>query len=269
MKRTLPTFLKIKKHKKTIVLLFVGRAKNGKSFLIRFFAELAGLLGEPGVLLIDGDEQADRDFMRLDKRIIAMPLRDRDDATRLISAAEGCSLIAVDMPGAAQGYIEEVCADKARLDGHNVELVPVIVTTDLTEITALTKSWLEIFQNSKRGFLILNQTSSEPLKEKAITLTDISTPAPKALTIMHVPPLAQRTAAEIARIAAKMGDIYDGLIDTNESELLSMGIIQTEISLWCIAASEALAPLCTFAAEALAVEPVEAIPAQVGTTAKK
>lgn len=268
MKRKLPSFLIAKKKKKTIVLLFVGRAKNGKSFLIRFFAELAGLLGRPGVLLIDGDEQADRDFMRLDKRIIAMPLKDRDDATNLLSVAEGCSLIAVDMPGAAQGYMEGVCADRERLEAHNVELVPVIVTTDLSQVTALTRRWFKIFQNSQKGFLVLNQISSKPVANM-ITLQDIPTPAPKALTIMRIPPMAQRTAAEISRTAAKMSDIYDCLIDSKESEILSMGIIQTEISLWCAAASEALEPLWVFAEDSIADEPVEAIPAQVEATSKK
>lgn len=240
-------FFKIKVGKKKIVIFLVGRAKSGKSFLGRFIAEIAGLAENPCALLIDSDEQADRDFFRWNsERVHIMPLKHREDLAKLTGAMPpNCSLVFADLAGARQGFMEIICGDSELLNNHGIEIVPIIVTSEIEEVTELTLRWLEIFKESKKAFLIVNQHQYSP-NIVPFTQLPAGKPRPADVAIMSVPPLDVNVANEIARVACSIGDVVEGEISTKVSETLALGLYQTATAVWANEAISNLEPLFTY-----------------------
>jgi hypothetical protein len=239
-------YFEIKKRSKVTLVVFVGRAKVGKSFLLNLIAEVCGLYNNKLCVLFDSDEQADRDFTRVDDVVKPMPMKCFDDIARITGQAPvGCSLILGDTAGASQGFMAEVCSNQKFLANSNLELVAVIVTPDLLEYGDLTKRWLQIFKNSPRGFLIQNELECSGSDGPGLPLPE-GIEAPAEMTIMRVPHLDRIVANEISRIAVKIGDVADGRLDAKDSEILNWGPYQDMAALWANETITALAPLIRF-----------------------
>lgn len=241
-------FFRIKHKKgKTIVFFLVGRAKSGKSFLARFMAEVLRLDDSPRVLLVDCDEVADRDFSRWrSSRVRSMPLKNREDIAKLTGAMPAeCQLVFADLAGASQGFMEAICSDHELLAQHGIEIVPIIVSTDIAELSALTLRWLHIFKSSERGFLILNQHETTSNAELLRNIPP-AVESPADLSIMHVSPLDRNVALEIARLACSVSDVVDGEITTEQSDTLALSLYQTVTGLWANKTMTELDPLLSF-----------------------
>lgn len=226
------------------IMPICGRAKIGKSVDANTICEAANLYDNPLVGKLDLDEHCDRDFMRYHESVLAMPMRDFDDVTRIINKLPiGCSLALCDTPGAFQTFAGKVNQKRDFLDESNIIFVPIFVTLDQGVAGPLLVTWLEIFRHCDKAFVIQNviedPCGSDP---KPLVLSD-DIRRPADVKIIQMPYLHAPIANEMSRLAARIKQVLHGEIPIEESEILSMRSSRKFVSTWAMQAEEALTPL--------------------------